>query len=247
MKRLHAKWGHAVSFATILIRQGHPGPDVPPYQTFEEKQRDARRHQWEDAIPWPVLVDDVAGTVHRAYGMLADPTVLVDVDGTIAFYNAITHAPTLDRALSRLFRQQGRGVVLGGTDRKPHLLATIVGGWPALKRGLPQSAVDLETAFPTTALLPFVGDKLRPLVSPVALRATPLPRPKRSTILAAAAALALGAMALRAARRRDEAPTDSAPEVGDTGEAQSSPSSTRSGLSGSAANPVPRSSSTTSS
>jgi hypothetical protein len=183
------------------VRQGHPGPGVRAYQSFEQKQQDARRHHWEDAIPWPVLVDDLDGRVHRAYGMLADPTVLVDADGRVAFYNAVTHAPTLDRAIRRLMRQRERGVVLGGVDRRPHLLAAVAAGWPALERGLPQSAVDLETALPTSALLPFVGHHLKPLAAPLALRSTPIPRPARSALLVAVAA-ALGAAVLSSAAHK---------------------------------------------
>jgi hypothetical protein len=187
-----------VAFATILVRQGHPGPDAGPYRTLAQKERDARRHQREDAVPWPVLVDDLEGQVHRAYGMLADPTFLVDREGRIAFYNAVTHAPTLHRALEQLFLQDGRGVVLDGADRRPHLLAPIVGGWPALARGLPQSAIDLETALPSSALLPFLGHQLRGILTPVALGARPLSRGTRATLAVAALAgmAALGAAVL---------------------------------------------------
>ena len=70
-------------FIDVVIRQAHPGPEVPAYDTFEQKLHDAERYRREEAIPWPVLVDDLEGTVHQAYGGLADPTYLIDRDGRV--------------------------------------------------------------------------------------------------------------------------------------------------------------------
>ena len=159
----------------VLIRQAHPGPGARPYVTDAEKQQDAERFQLEDGIPYPVLVDDVRGTTHQVYGSLADPTYLIGADGLVAFYNMWTHGPTLHRALTALLAQGGRGEVRGGTDRAPHLLASIASGWHGLRRGLPQSYTDLELAAPGTGALLWLGDKLRPVLAPVALRAAPLP------------------------------------------------------------------------
>jgi hypothetical protein len=63
----------------------------------------------DGAIPWTVLVDDLYGTVHRDYGMLADPTYLVGTDGRVSFYNYWTHVPTLYRAIQSLLATGGRG------------------------------------------------------------------------------------------------------------------------------------------
>ena len=68
----------------MLVRQAHPGPRVPPYRSLEQKLQDAHSYQRDEGIPWPVLVDDLAGTVHQVYGRLADPTYLIDADGRVA-------------------------------------------------------------------------------------------------------------------------------------------------------------------
>jgi hypothetical protein len=94
------------------------------------------------------VVDDIAGTTHQVYGGLADPTYLIDRDGRVAFYNMWTHAPTLHEAIEELLKQDGRGVVMGGTHRTPHLLASMTDGWKGLRRGFPQSAVELELSAP---------------------------------------------------------------------------------------------------
>jgi hypothetical protein len=174
----------------VLIRQAHPGPGARPYVTDAEKERDAERFQIEEGITYPVLVDDLVGTTHQVYGSLADPAYLIGADGLVAFYNMWTHGPTLHRAISDLLAQGGRGEVRGGTDRVPHLLAAVTDGWHGLRRGLPQSYTDLEIAAPGMGALIWLGDKLRPVLAPVALRAEPLP-PLAQVGLALAAGLAL--------------------------------------------------------
>ena len=150
---------------------------------------DGERFKQDDGVPYPVLVDDLIGTVHQVYGGLADPTYLLGADGRVSFYNMWTHAPTLHEAIEELLSQSGRGVVKGGTDRIPHLLSTIADGWHGLRRGFPRSAIELELSMPGMASGPFLGYQIRPLLAPIALRATPLP-------VAAKIGLAVGGAAL---------------------------------------------------
>lgn len=158
---------------------------------------DAEKFKQEDGIPYTLLVDDLPGTTHQVYGGLADPTYLIDAEGRVSFYNMWTHAPTLHEAIEELMEQGGRGVVKGGTHRTPHLLATITNGWRGLRRGLPQSFVELETSAPGMASGPWLGYQLRPLLAPFTLRAKPLPAPvKAGLTVGAAALLIIGARAL---------------------------------------------------
>ena len=177
----------------VLIRQEHPGPDVPPYRSLEQKLRDGSRHKEEDGIPWTVVVDELDGRVHRQYGGLADPSYLIGRDGMVSFYNYWTHIPTLHRAIETLMAMGGRGIV--GEHRVPHMLAAITDGWRGLRRGLPQSFVDLETAMPGFASGPWLGYQLKPLLAPAALRAEPWPRPVRYGVALMTAAVVGAALA----------------------------------------------------
>jgi hypothetical protein len=178
----------------VLVRQAHPGPGAPAYRTLEDKVASARAYQRDEATPWTVLVDDLAGTVHQVYGGLSDPTYLIDTDGRVAHYTMWTHVPTIHQSIEALVGQGGRGVVRGGLDRLPHMLPWMTEGWRGLQRGLPQSFTDLETAAPGTASLTWLGYQLRPLLAPLTLRATPLPIPVRLALLASVAtAVGLGA------------------------------------------------------
>ena len=175
----------------MVIRQAHPGPGAEAYHSFVEKLDDAERYRREEQIPWPVLVDDLAGTTHQLYGGLADPVYLIDREGRVAFYNMWAHAPSLHEALVELKRQDGRGVVKGGIDPAPHALAALTNGWKGLRKGLPQSFLDLESAAPTSGMMTWLGYQVRGLLAPLTLRAEPLPPTVKLGLALAAAAFAL--------------------------------------------------------
>ena len=199
MKQLYARWHGRVHFVDVVIRQAHPGPGAPAYTHFDQKLADARRYQEQAQIPWSVVVDDLAGTTHQVYGGLADPTYLIDRAGRVAFYNMWTHVPTLHQALDALDQQGGRGVVCGGVDRRPHILPALTDGWRGLRRGWPQSFVELETAAPLTASSTWLGYQLRPLLAPLTLQAKPLPAAVRLGLTAGAVAV-VGLLARRMVR-----------------------------------------------
>lgn len=148
---------------------------MPPYQTEEQKRHDAGRYVREESIPWPVLIDDLRGTTHQVYGGLADPTYVLDTEGRVAYYNMWTHAPTLHQTIQALLAQEGRGVVNGGIDHWLHPGAAMTDGWRGLRRGLPQSFLDLMLAAPGSPASAWLGYQIRPLLAPLTLRATPLP------------------------------------------------------------------------
>jgi len=194
LKKLYARWGDQVRFIDVLVRQAHPGPDVPAYQNLSQKYHDAQAYQEEEGIPWSVLIDDLEGTVHQSYGGMADPTYLIDTDGRVSYYDMWTYAPSLHVAIDQLLAQGGKGVVEGGVDHTPHMLPAAVAGWRAIQRGLPNSFLDLETAAPGSATFTWLVSRLRPLLAPLALRAKPLsPAARRSLTLGAAAVALIGA------------------------------------------------------
>lgn len=182
-------------FLDVVVRQAHPGEKDPHYTSLEQKMQDARAYQQQEGIPWPVLVDDLEGTTHQVYGGLSDPTYLIDADGNVALYDIWTHAPTLHTAIEALLAQGGRGVVEGGLEKAPHLLAAVADGWRGLRRALPQSVIDMELALPGSGVGTFLGYKLRPVLAPVALRAEPLPSPAKAALRLAALGAGLALVA----------------------------------------------------
>ena len=60
-----------------------------------------------------ILVDDLAGTVHRAYGLMPNMTWVIDRGGRVAYKAAWTSAANLEAFLGRLLA--GRGQQPSGT------------------------------------------------------------------------------------------------------------------------------------
>jgi hypothetical protein len=133
-----------VRFADVLIRQEHPGERRGPYRSYQEKAESAREYEHEEGITWTVLIDDLAGTVHEAYGGAAAPVYLIDAQGKVAFYGVLAHAPTLKRAIDALLNKGGRGIARSGVDRAPHVFASLVGDWRGLRRGGLRVVLDHE-------------------------------------------------------------------------------------------------------
>ncbi len=165
MRELYRLYGRQVRFVEVLIRQAHPGERHGAHLSEDQKMRDAQSYKQEEDIPWPVLADDLACTVQRAYGGLAAAAYLIDSRGRIAFCGTWGQSAALRRAIDDLLARGGSGTPAGiGTDRRPHLVGAIVAGRSGPARGGRRALFDLELGFPGGNLLMLVGPAFRPLV-----------------------------------------------------------------------------------
>ncbi len=189
-------------FVDVAIRQAHPGELRGTYRAYEEKLEGTREGKREEGIPWTVLVDDYAGTWHRAYSSeMTDPVFLIGGDGRVSFYLMWAHAPTLKRAIDELLKRGGRGVVAGGINRVPHLFVSFVNGYHGLGRGGKRAVREYNTGALGAGALAFLGSKARPVLTLIALRSEPLPKGARLALIGGAAIAALGARSLLLRRR----------------------------------------------
>src|SRR5207342_2929168 len=109
---------------------------------------------------------------------------LLDSGGRVAFYALWGASPALTKAIDDLLERGGLGGPVGrGIDRVPHLGAAIVAGQGGPARGGVQSMVDLELGFPGALFLMSIGRLARPVLAPLLVRTTPLPRRTRGLIL----------------------------------------------------------------
>jgi hypothetical protein len=166
MRELHRRYGQQVQFLEVLVRQAHPGERHGAYHSDEQKLADARAYRHEEQLPWPVLVDDLGGSMQRAYGGLAAAAYLLDTRGRVAFCGTWGQSPALRQAIDKLLERGGAGVPAGrGVDRRPHLGAAIVAGQGGPLRGGRRALVDLELGFPGALLLMSMGRVGRPLLA----------------------------------------------------------------------------------
>lgn len=88
------------------MREAHPGERVPHHTSREQKIAHARlfRDRWNSRRP--ILVDDLDGPVHRAYGMLPNMTYIVTPAGRVAFRADWTDAHTIAWVLDYLAHER---------------------------------------------------------------------------------------------------------------------------------------------
>ena len=107
------------SFVFLYTRESHPGGKYPHHSTLEQKLSHARDMVVQWSIERTMLVDDLEGTVHRAYGALPNMTYIVGAGGRVQYRADWTdprtigdfalraaRRPTLDRS-GPLRRSQG--------------------------------------------------------------------------------------------------------------------------------------------
>lgn len=187
MRELHRRYGDRVQFLDIVVRQAHPGEHHSAYSSYAEKLNDARLYADEEAIAWPVLVDDLECTVQRAYGGLAAAAYLIDATGRVAFCGAWGQSSALTGAIDDLLAGDRRAIpACAGIDPWPHLGGAIVAGQRGPLRGGMQSLLDLELGFPGVLELMTLGRLGRPLLAPLVLRVDPLPTRTRLGLIAGA-------------------------------------------------------------
>lgn len=72
-----------------------------PHDTFEAKLDNARLLRDEIGIRRPILVDDLTGTAHRAYGLLPNMTWVIARGGRIVYKSDWTSAANVEAFLGR--------------------------------------------------------------------------------------------------------------------------------------------------
>jgi hypothetical protein len=180
------------------VREAHPGERLPSHRSYEQKVEQAELFRRADEVPWPVLVDDIEGTVAHAYTTLPNAQLLIDAEGGIAFRGDVAHGPTLYRALEQLLRQGGRGVVPESDDSVPHMLGPTAFGWNGVQQGGDVATRDLWTGAPPVAANLWLGNQMKPLLAPLASRGKPLP----TGVKLAAGAVLVGLLLARQSSQR---------------------------------------------
>jgi hypothetical protein len=99
---------HGIRSVFFYTREAHPGEHFPAHRANEQKLSHARAFVDRFAIERPVLVDDLAGTGHRLYGLLPNMTYLIGRGGRVLFRSDWTDPPTIEQALRYLLDARDR-------------------------------------------------------------------------------------------------------------------------------------------
>lgn len=85
LKGLEERYGDRVQFVLLQVREAHPGAEVDQPNTLEDKVRHAQLMRDVYAVGWPVLVDDIKGTLHRQLDTEPNSLHIIGADGEILY------------------------------------------------------------------------------------------------------------------------------------------------------------------
>lgn len=74
-----------VEFLLVYVREAHPGSRIGPHTGLENKTELARKTIAASRETREVLIDDIPGTMHRAYGSFPNLVYVIDPEGRVAF------------------------------------------------------------------------------------------------------------------------------------------------------------------
>ncbi len=100
--------GKGFSFVFVYVREAHPGENFPAHRSIEQKLDHARAFRSQFGIGRPILVDDLAGTGHKLYGMLPNMTYLIGRGGKVLFRADWTDPPTIRNVLEYVLSSRAR-------------------------------------------------------------------------------------------------------------------------------------------
>ncbi len=116
LNRLH---GDRMAFAFIYTREAHPGENIQQPATMAVKIAHARLLMEIHGVDWPVLVDDLDGSVHRMLDTKQNSIHILDSDGTILFRALFAGDPAAEEAV--------QAIALSHGPRKPQALGRLAG------------------------------------------------------------------------------------------------------------------------
>ncbi len=81
----------------MYVREAHPGEHFGHHETFAQKMELARQFQRLFTVKRPILVDDIDGSAHTAFGRLPNMTYILGSGNRVAFRSDGTD-PDITRA-----------------------------------------------------------------------------------------------------------------------------------------------------
>jgi len=134
MNRLAARHPD-VAFLPLYVREAHPGRHIGQHHSLTEKYMLAQRLAQAEDEKRAILVDNLDGTAHRAYGGLPNVVYVLDAAGRVAFRGDWNTPRVIDQVLTRLRAGDTvRDLQAGFAPVEPWVLVRVLkrAGWDAL-------------------------------------------------------------------------------------------------------------------
>ena len=141
IKELQVKYPD-VEFLLVYVREAHPGSRLGPHQSNGQKiERAEKLRQFYDE-PRRILIDDLQGKMHKAYGELTNMVYIIDPDGRIIYRSDWAFPKHIDKIL------QNRNKI----NTNEHVQIITAAPWimiPVVLRGGWDALWDISIALPT--------------------------------------------------------------------------------------------------
>ena len=89
------------SFAVLYVREAHPGANCGTHKTIDDKRGNAAALDL-DGETRLILIDDLAGTAHAAYGSFPNSCFIINKNGCVLYYSDWNNPYTTGHALLAL-------------------------------------------------------------------------------------------------------------------------------------------------
>ena len=100
MEEMAARYAHrSVRSVFLYTREAHPGEHYRHHSSMNDKRRNALAFRAEFNVRRPILLDDLNGTAHRAFGMLPNMSWIIGSGGLIHYKAAWTDPADIEDAL----------------------------------------------------------------------------------------------------------------------------------------------------
>lgn len=112
-------------FLIVYVRESHPGENFSHHTSIEQKVAHAQTLKEVEKVQLRILVDDLQGSVHRAYGLLSNMVYLIDREGMVVYKSDWTNAAELDEMCASLLRlekmkKEGVPIIRKGVSQRLH-------------------------------------------------------------------------------------------------------------------------------
>ena len=134
----------AVASVFVYTREAHPAESYGHHTDFEAELRHARALRDELGVSRPILVDDLEGSCHRAWGMLPNMAWIVLGGGTIGYKADWTDPMDVAGALEELLEDDGSAKTPFYNERLRHRVNDREAFMRGLQRNGPKAIQDFS-------------------------------------------------------------------------------------------------------
>lgn len=147
MQDLMAQYKEMV-FLLLYVREAHPGQNIPAHDSLENKIHCAQRLKKEENENRIIVVDNLEGDAHKAYGLLPDMVYVISKKGYVIYRAKWNNSDRLDEVLHSIHK--GKTIQFKESYEFPSAKSA---GFRVLKRAGSRAIIDMLLTAPRLLLM----------------------------------------------------------------------------------------------